>query len=546
MLPRRTIDKLVDILKKDARRTLKMHVAGFPRPYYCSFLLRDTRWFNTWASSGSTYRRRSDHTRNVYCDIRVGSYRYDQTTEGGLLDNDPDLESYSHVRVPIDDKDYAGMRIALWRLSETKFREALSDFSEKRAAGISKIDPNKKFTSFTKEEPTKHLRYSRVESIDEERWVRFCKRISRWISELPKVSGNWVEFDASQESRVFVNTEGSAIVQCRPIFSLTCVLRNLTAEGSHIEQEVVFHCSKQSELPDMRTLKKLILKKHAKLLKLIKARTIHSFSGPVLLYPLPSGLLFHEAIGHRLEGNRMLSSGEGQTFKGHTGKRVFRIDLSIRDNPKLKKFKGAGCIGAYDYDDEGVPAQDTLLVENGVLKEFLSTRSAHEKGKCRSNGHARNSKFERPISRMGVTIVDPGDTAYSLEELKEMLVEEINRQGKPFGMIVYETAGGETATTSYDFQAFAGEISYASLVFPDGKEEIVRGVDFVGTPLQALNNIIAIGSEQVLDNGYCGAESGFIPVTTISPAILLRNLELQAKDEELVTPYILPSPKLRR
>jgi predicted Zn-dependent protease len=142
---------------------------------------------------------------------------------------------------------------------------------------------------------------------------------------------------------------------------------------------------------------------------------------------------------------------------------------------------------------------------------------------------------------MGVTIVK-GKEPVSSRRLRQMLIEEIIKQKKPFGMIVYETSGGETDTTSYDFQAFSGEISYATLIYPDGSEVVVRGVDFVGTPLQALNNIIAVGDKQVIDNHYCGAESGFIPVTTICPAILLSNLELQAKDEALVTQYILPKP----
>jgi predicted Zn-dependent protease len=108
---------------------------------------------------------------------------------------------------------------------------------------------------------------------------------------------------------------------------------------------------------------------------------------------------------------------------------------------------------------------------------------------------------------------------------------------------VYETSGGETDTTNYDFQAFSGDISYATLIYPNGREVPVRGINFVGTPLQSLNNIIAMGDTPVVDNGFCGAESGLLPITTISPAALISNLELQGKDEELVTPSILQRPK---
>ncbi len=543
MLPKSTISRIVPILRKDARRALKMKVAGFPKPYYCSLLLRDIEWFNTWSSAGSMYRKRADHTRNVYCDIRVGSYRYDQTSDGGVTDNDEERESVHHVTVPIDDRVYDGLRLALWRLCEAKFREALADYNAKEATRISTRSPHDAVPSFSRTKRVHAITLGKPEPVDEEKWVRFCRQASRWISELPNVSSSWVEFDASQDTKVFVNTEGSTVVQHSQIFSLTATLRKLSKEGSTLEQELVLNCATQRELPDLRKFKKLVLQKYQQLLKLVRARTIHSFSGPVLLYPLPAGLLFHEAIGHRLEGSRLLATGEGQTFKGQIGRRIMDLDLTIRDNPRLRSFKRSRCIGAYDYDDEGVPSRNTLLLESGVLKDFLNTRAPVSSRRFLPNGHARSKKFQRPISRMAVTVIE-GKRGLSHEDLKKLLINEIKREHKPFGMIVYEVSGGETETTAYDFQAFSGQISFATLIYPNGKEEVVRGVNFVGTPLQALSNIIAIGKDLEIDNGYCGAESGLIPVTTISPAVLLSNLELQAKDEELVTEYILPRPKL--
>lgn len=541
MLQRPAIERILPLLQKDVRRALRMHVRGFPRPYFCSLLLRDTDWFNTWAASGSTYRRRSDKTRNVYCDIRVGSYRYDQTTDGGLHDNDDERESVSHVSAPIDDHSYDGLRMAIWRLTEAKFREALSDYSDKEARRLSTLDPNRSLPSFLKMKRFRHVVYSRPEPLDEQHWVRFCKRLSGWLASLPQVSSSWIEFDAEQVTKILVNTEGSVIVQHQRVFSLSAQIAKHTAEGSTLEQDLVINCSTQKELPDTRTFKRLMREKHQQLLKLTKARAIHSFSGPVLLYPQPAGVLLHEAIGHRLEGSRLLASGEGQTFKGQLGKRIFNIPLTVVDNPRLRRFKGIRCIGSYDFDDEGCPARPAQLVRDGTLEGFLTTRAPLTRKEFQPTGHARSKKYQRPISRMAVTVIR-AEKGITIEALRERLLQEIKSQNKPFGMIVYETSGGETDTASYDFQAFAGQISYATLLYPDGREEPVRGVNFVGTPLQAINNIIAAGNLQEVDNGFCGAESGFIPISTIAPAVLLSNLELQAKDEELSTPFLLPRP----
>lgn len=541
MLKKSQIDNIIPILKKEAKRALTMKLRGFPKPYYCSFLLRDTNWFNTWASNGSLYKRKSDKNRNVYCDLRVGSYRYDQVSDGGLLDNDKEQHSYDNVSMPIDDKDYEGLQIAIWKLLEEKFKEALSDYNLKEAARVSTIDTTREFYSFSKLEALEVIKYTKAETINENYWVTFCKKASKWVSSLSDLTSSYVDFDTNQETKIFVSTENRVIVEHYQTYSLMVGLIKLTKEGVQLSQELVINVGSQKELPSFNDFKKEVLKKHSNLINLSKAKKIHSFSGPVLLAPKASGVLFHEAIGHRLEGSRLLSTGEGQTFKGQIGKKVLDLPITIHDNPNLKKFNGKFCIGSYDFDDEGTPAKDAMLIENGILKDFLSTRSAFKKKDFVPNGHARNKKYQRPISRMAVTIVE-SKNGVSFDELKKKLVDEIKKQKKKFGMIVYETSGGETDTSSYDFQAFAGAISYATLIYQDGHEETVRGVDFVGTPLQALSNIIASGDTLHLDNSYCGAESGYVPITTISPAILLKNLELQTKEEELITQYILKSP----
>jgi TldD protein len=517
-----------------------MKLPGFPRVYYTAFLLRDIEWFNTWSSNGSVCRRRSDRTRNVYCDLRVGSYKFDQTGTDSFSEEE-DLDSFSHVTLPIDDRNFDGMRLTLWRLTDAKFRESLVDYKNKEAAKVVK-GALSDFDSFSKLKPIRSIQHKSPERINEDRWVRFCKEISSWMYGLPHISSCWAEFDSSQITKVFVSTEDRIIVQHQQIFSFSAAMKKVTKSGTQIEQELVINAASQDELPSLAEAKERLLKKHEQLINLSRAKRIHSYSGPVLLFPEPAGLLFHEAIGHRLEGSSLLSSADGQTFKGHVGRRVLNIDINVTDNPRLKSFGGVKCIGAYDFDDEGTESDEAVLIQDGVLKGFLNTRAKLSDGPHKLNGHARNKKAQRPISRMAVTIIE-GKNPRTMDQMKQLLLDEIRRQKKPFGLIVYETVGGETETGKHDFQAFSGDVSYATLIYPDGHEVPVSGVDLVGTPLQALDNIIAIGKEPLLVNDYCGAESGFIPISTISPAILLSNLELQAKDEGSA-PYILPPPRL--
>ena len=254
-----------------------------------------------------------------------------------------------------------------------------------------------------------------------------------------------------------------------------------------------------------------------------------------MLDPVPAGLLIHEALGHRLEGNRILCSGEGQTFRDSLNQKILPPYLTIEDDPRLERFQGISLVGHYQYDDEGVPAQNAELVRRGVLKGFLTSR-AGIKRRHQSNGHARSERYERPMSRMAVTRVF-SENGLNDDELKRRLIEEVIRQDLPFGIRVLSATGGETATEAYNFQAFLGEINLAARVYPDGREELVRGVDFVGTPLNATRTIIAAGNRYEVDNAYCGAESGWVPVSTIGPSLLISHLELQGKTD---TPYKQP------
>jgi hypothetical protein len=142
---------------------------------------------------------------------------------------------------------------------------------------------------------------------------------------------------------------------------------------------------------------------------------------------------------------------------------------------------------------------------------------------------------------MAVTIVE-AKGGLDKAALRERFLDEIKRQKAPYGIRVVHADGGETATEGYNFQAFLGEINLAARVFPDGKEEWVRGVNFVGTPLNITRSIIAAGNAYEVDNAQCGAESGYVPVSTISPALLVSRLELQSKSDALYREYTYPIP----
>jgi len=522
-----------------ARGMAEMRIPGYPRPFYLSYLIRDEEQWRIQAKYGSVIHDTYDRRRSAFADVRVGSYRSDQIREGGLHDNDKEAESYSYVDLPYG-AQAEGLRHGLWRLTDARYREAVESLLEKRSHALTYLDSHRNLPSFEKREAVVDIDWRDFPSLDHDYWTRFVERASKTIRRFETIKDSHVEFEADHSCRIFANAEGSRLVQCRPIWSLECYLWMLAPDGNAFPWTIKHSVTDPDELPDEKSFLREIREAVGILDRVSKAPTIRSFCGPALLEPIPAGLLIHEAVGHRLEGNRLLSPEEGQTFRDSTGQTILPRFLSMRDDPRMDRLDGKSLVGHYRFDDEGVIAQSADLVQRGRLQGFLTTRTGIRRGH-RSNGHARSRYHQRPISRMGVLVVE-AEEGLGPSELKQVLLEEIRRKGAPFGIRVIDATGGETTTDAYNFQAFLGEINLASRVYPDGREELIRGANFVGTPLNGIHNIVAAGDRLEIDNAYCGAESGYVPVSTISPAMVLSELELQSKPDSPYTQFSLPMP----
>jgi predicted Zn-dependent protease len=527
-------------MKREITRSMRyLRRPGQPRVYYLSYLFRNHRRETIWGRLGGVHEHVVQPSNSVYCDLRVGSYRYDNVTDGGKNDNSDKDESFEYVGMPSEILE-APFRYSLWRLTDAKYREAAEQFYEKRSKELHYVDPNRGLASKLRRSPVRDLRFSRWPDVDSDYFKRLVRRAGALVTGHTGIKTSWIEFTCQHRQSLFVDSEGSQLLQRQLVFELRAHLWLLTRRGKVVIQELNLVEGDAANLPSERDLLALVRARIARLLELEKAPHLNAYSGPVLLSPVPAGLFFHEVVGHRLEGTRLLSPEEGATFRDLQGKLVAPGFIDIVDDPTLERFGGRRMIGHFRFDDEGSVARRAVLVERGRLASFLTT-SAPIPGQRALNGHARSAYHERPISRMGnlfVTSRNPVPAA----EMRERFLEEIRRQKREFGIHVKETLGGETGTSAYDFQAFKGEIMHAVRVWRDGREEPVRGVDFVGTPLSALDSLVCLGDDLTLDNSYCTAESGTVPVSTVSPSALMRNLELQSKHRERLTQYAVPLP----
>jgi predicted Zn-dependent protease len=263
---------------------------------------------------------------------------------------------------------------------------------------------------------------------------------------------------------------------------------------------------------------------------------------PAILSGRASAVFFHEIFGHRIEGHRQKDITSDQTFTKMLGQAVLPEFISVVFDPTMRQYEGRDLIGYYNFDDEGVKARPIRVVQNGILKTFLLSRSPVGDAK-HSNGHGRRQPGFELVARQSNLIVE-SSRKLSNDELRAALIKEIQRQNKPYGLYFEDVSSGYTTTARQGTQAFKVMPLVVYRVYADGKpDELIRGVDIVGTPLASFQKIIATSDQVGVFNGYCGAESGSIPVSAVSPAILVSEIETQKRQNAQQRPPLLPRPE---
>ena len=423
---------------------------------------------------------------------------------------------------------------------QLKYEGARQSYYDKRKVLVGEFFRHK-VDSFSREprleliEPLAPVRFPRAA------WEDQARRISRLFERYEFIFDPQVTFWASSSSRFFVSSEGSRFASSDHHYQLGIQAWVRTKDGVYLPGSLDWYGRQEGDLPAMAEVERAAqgLVQHLALLE--RAPALGAYVGPALLSGQAAAVFFHEAIGHRLEGERMICRREGKTFLGKLGEQVLPDYLHVHDDPGLERVGEVPLFGHYRVDDQGVRPERVALVEHGRLAGYLKSR-APIPGSSRSNGHARAEGVLAPMARMG-TLVVSSDQHHGWEELKQMLRAECRRQGKRYGLYIEQVSGGETSTDSYDFQSFKGEPTRVWRVDArSGREELVRDVAFIGTPLAALQKIIAAGGEPAADNGFCGAESGELPVSNVAPPILLSELELQRKSTHSFHKPVLPLP----
>lgn len=510
--------------------------------YFLGYGLVEVEELYLEGESGALLRDEHEIERLLDVDVRVGGRSLDNSHSMGG-DYGPGNGLGSGLSVSMDDRPLS-LSQSIWLDTEEQYKAAVAKLRDVESSEQlrSEIDDDA-HPDFSKEKPLTHYEPTVVADLASIRkqWRPRVRALSARLDVTPAVLRSAITFVARTQNRYLVNTEGTRVQSGASRLRILMEVQGQAEDGMLLHRSRTFEAHEPGQLPALEELEAAADLLAEELTALRAAPVAEPYTGPAVLEGRAAGVFFHEIFGHRLEGHRQKDDLEGQTFTDMIGKRVLPKFLDVVDDPTVNTLGGAPLSGHYFVDDEGVNSRRTVLVERGKLRNFLLSRSPVLPFKS-SNGHGRREPGYQTVARQGNLIVT-SRKSLTRRQLRQALIDEIERQDRPYGLWFSDIEGGYTITDRSGPQAFKVEPLMVYRVYADGRpDELVRGVEIVGTPLAAFDTIVATDDQPGIFNGMCGAESGWVPVSAVSPSLLLRQLEIERAAHDREKPPLLPAP----
>jgi predicted Zn-dependent protease len=531
--------KIVQICDKEIAHTMETLKNQQYPPYFLSYYIADARNARISSTLGVIQNSDIDSSRILDIQIRIGNYDFDNTH---LIRGNPLNFSTSFGRIPLPfNDDETAIINKMWFATDQAYKNAIERYEKALTNTKVKVKEDDSSADFTKEKPIISFQKGKLFTINADKFIPMLNRLSAKFNAYKWILGSSVTLIGNSICKTIVSSEGTKIQSYENYFYIFVTADTKADDGMALPLYRSFFANEPDSLPNEEVISKAIDQIIDLLGKLRVAPYAETFTGPAILSGRASGVFFHEIFGHRVEGHREKDPNSSQTFKKSVGTKILPDFMDIIFDPTRKELQGTKLAGYYEFDDEGVKAEKVEIVKNGIFQNFLMSRTPIE-GFEHSNGHGRKSAGYSPVSRQSNLIVSSKETK-TLEELRSELRKNAKEQGKEYGLFIDDVSGGFTFTNRSIPNAFNVTPLVVYKVYVDGRpDQLVRGVDLIGTPLTTFANIVAVGNDIDTFNGICGAESGGVPVSASSPSILVSRIEVQKKLKSQAKPPILEAP----
>jgi len=557
-------DVAMKAMRDEMERSRQLRAAGGGEvPYFFSYSLTDADNLHVSAALGATYSSSRNRFRAPSVEVRVGSYDFDHTNHifSGYYTGSRYEQSW-----PLDDS-YANFRDTLWLSTDVAFKAALESMARKKAALNSAAAPAEALPDFSKAPPVVSIGKVNKKKIDDDAFTARTARLSSVFSNYPEVLSSGVDLTLITGSTTLINSEGTAIRYEDGMGWVYSKAEGQASDGMLLHDAVSFQSLEADKLPPDAELRKGFTEVAENIRALAKAPAGEAFSGPTLFEPQAAAQLMAQLIGDNLRVPRRPLAEPGRTvnylpseLESKIGSRVLPDWLDITDDSTQKVWNGKPLVGQFDFDLEGVAPKPVSVVEKGVLKSFLTTRQPI-KGFPTSNGHARlPGNYGAHSAAIGNLFVKARESS-PLASLKQKLIDMTKERGKPYGMLVrkldypFAGSGQELQALAVSSQQSGGArpVSPPLLVYrvyPDGREELVRGLRFKALTTRTLRDVLSATSEQALFEFVNTAaplailgSGGYLAATSVvSPGLLFDEIEFEPPRDQLPKPPVVPPP----
>ena len=523
-----------------------------PHPYFIAYTISDMDQATTSATLGAVTAAHAYRGRLLRTEIRVGDANFDNTNfEGGA-----NVEA-----IPIED-DYAALRREIWLRSDESYKNAVETLARKRsaAAGQASADEDDGVGDFSPQTAA-HVEVPFTASTADPGELReTVRKLSLILASFPEIYGSHVTGTNAIVRRRLATSEGSWVDDNQRTLRIDVVADTQADDGMKLRSFVPFSAVDMAGLPPFAEMEKAVRAMAKELVAARQAPIATSGAGAVLFEGPAAAQIVKILLGDQLGGTpppKTASAGSddgGQqsVLAGKLGQRVAAPILSLVDDPLLAAAPGkAAVFGSYRVDDEGVAAQRVSLIEKGVLKSLLMSRTPR-KEITRSNGHGRAPRFAGVRAHVGTLVL----TGAKGQKRAEMIAA-LDKIAKGGGVTTYivrllddgSIPGGDADDLTALF-SFGGGSHGPPPIRPlivyrvaHGKETLVRGVTLENLLPRSFKEIAATGSEPVVYN-YQDGGGGFsgVPSTIIAPALLFPDVDIRRQPGKHRKPPVYPSP----
>jgi hypothetical protein len=557
-------DVVMKALTDELGRSMTLQLEGLQSPYFLQYAVSDVQSHRISATCGAIVNSDDAQSRRLSAAVRVGYYDLDNTNfagGGGMMGGrrgrgGGGMRAGGAIVLPTED-NYTAIRRAAWLATDPSYKAAVETLAQKQAYMEDRNLPDRP-DDFARAEPVVSVDPKVALDLDVDGWERKLRRLSARFLDYDHILDSQVSLSGSAENRYLLNTEGTRVRKGVESVVLTITASAQAEDGEQLSDRITHEAATADDLPGADELLAEIDVMAVRLAGRVQAEVLENYLGPVLFDGRAAPQLFRSMLASGVAGTPEPVGGGRRRFAGmasldkYLDKRILPRDFNVYDDPTAISFDDLYLSGHYLIDDEGVPAQRVDIVIDGRLKNMVMSRSPTDDFDA-SNGHGRSAGLGNARAAIGCLFVESAD-GLPEDELKEALIEAIEDQELEYGLRVTSIGGGGGGGGARQaMMRMPGQFQRGGAggggtladpvaiykVYPDGREELVRGCEFGSLDVGTLKDIIAAGKDPIVHN--TGGST-----SVVAPAVLFEEVELFTIEEERQTLPIVEAPHRRK